>query len=197
MPGQADPARHPAPPAPQAGSPGWGGAGGAGPVAPGPPPPSYVHGAPRPGSPAVGPGAAGPPAFGGDPRVGSPWSSEHDADEADDTEQRMLAARRRRVRIVMIVGAAILTLLLVVIILAARKSLESPGSVQLESEPTGAKVFYRGRQVGVTPYRLDSLPVDEEHSVRLEHPRCESTPSRLNVEAGKTTTVRVRLRNCD
>ena len=109
----------------------------------------------------------------------------------------MVQQRRRRLRILVGLGAGVLVLGLALIIFSARKSLEAPGSVMVESEPLGAKVFYKGREVGTTPYRLDSLPVDEDHSVRLEHPRCESTPARLSVEAGKTRTIRVKLRNRD
>lgn len=164
-------------------------------------------GGPPPGTSAAQPGVYLPPlGAGGGPmptyRPGpiaapSPFDQGVMTDEVDRVEERLANARRRLVRILVAAGIGVLVLGLVLVIVSARKSLQEPGSVLVESEPAGAKVHYRGRVVGVTPHRLDSLPVDEEHSVRLEHPRCESTPALLKVEAGKTLTTRVKLNNCD
>ena len=145
-----------------------------------------------------GPGSWPPPPTFQAGLSGQPeWENEATKDEVDLVEQRMEHERRRRIQIGFGAAIALLLLIVAIVIVSARRSLESPGSVLVESEPTGAKVYYKGNLVGNTPHRLDSLPLDEEHSIRLEHPRCESTPARLPVEAGKTRTLRVQLKNCD
>lgn len=166
-----------------------------------------IHGGPTPalGDPPLGSpvplaslgGPVPPPTYQADPFGAYPFSGPPPQDEADLAELQMAQQRRRRLHLGLGIGAGVLLLGIVLLIFSARKSLENPGSVLVESEPTGARVFYKGKAVGTTPHRLDSLPLDEEHSVRLEHPRCESTPARLPVEAGKTRRIRVPLRNCD
>jgi hypothetical protein len=112
-------------------------------------------------------------------------------------ERRIQRGSQQRNVILLGVGACLLLIAIAVVIISARKTLEAPGSVRVESEPSGAQVHYKDHVVGTTPVRLDSLSLDEEHTVRITHPWCESTTARLPVEAGKVRMIRVKLKNCD
>ena len=107
--------------------------------------------------------------------------------------------KSRGQRYLILVGVLTCAVLIVVaiFIITARTVTSEPGSVRVVTDPPGAKVYYRGKHVGTTPHRLDSLTLDEVHWVRLESERCESKAVKLPVEAGKTKTLRVKLQNCD
>ena len=182
------------------------------PAAPAPPhwpQPSYQPGVPYPPGPApqpepVSPYAAAP--FSGPQAVPSlpppqyqvPFEAAHDPGFDDDEVERMMN-RSRSQRHLILVGVLICVVLIgvAVFIITARTATSSPGSVLVKTNPTRAKVYYRGKYVGDTPHRLDSLPLDEVHWVRLELERCESKAVKLEVEAGKSRTIHVTLENCD
>ena len=125
--------------------------------------------------------------------LGSPGGVE----EADELERALAKGRKQRNTILLGIAICLVLVLLAVLILSARRSLQAPGSVIVDSKPTGARIHYKGRFVGVAPQRLDSLTIDEEHSVRLEHERCASTGARLPVEAGKVRRLVVKMEHCD
>ncbi|MFH2007457.1 MAG: protein kinase [bacterium] len=186
-------------------------------------PPAAGYGTPAPGMPAAGMPAAGMPAPGmpmapspvpqyipvpsyaqpaGSPGIYpqqfQPQAAEAHPSMEDDAVERMLL-RSRNQRHLILVGVLICVVVIgvVVFLITARSVTSRPGSVRVETIPTGAKVFYRGKYVGDTPHRLDSLTLDEVHWVRLESDRCESKAVKLEVEAGEVKTMRVRLENCE
>ncbi len=117
--------------------------------------------------------------------------------ETDAVEQMLQKSRGQRHLILVGVLLCLVLLGVAIFIITARTVTSKPGSVRVITDPPGAKVYYRGKHVGNTPHRLDSLTLDEVHWVRLESVRCESIGVKLNVEAGKTKTLRVKLLNCD
>ena len=117
--------------------------------------------------------------------------------EADALEQMLQKSRGQRHLILVGVLICLVLIGVAIFIITARGVTSKPGSVRVVTNPPGAKVYYRGKYVGNTPHRLDSLTLDEVHWVRLESERCESRAVKLNVVAGETKTLRVRLRNCD
>jgi hypothetical protein len=119
------------------------------------------------------------------------------AAEAAELEQQL---RRRRTQRFWILGGVAICLVLIVLavfLITAREAATEPGSVRVISDPPGAAVYYRGKRVGTTPHRLDSLSLDERHWVRLQSDVCESKAVRLHVKPGEVQTIRVKLQNCD
>jgi len=53
-------------------------------------------------------------------------------------------------------------------------------SLEIRSRPDGAKVTIDGREVGTTPFEIDSLSTDESHLVELNREGC--VPARLTIE---------------
>ena len=189
------------------------------PVAPAHAPPVAPAAMPQPGPAAMpqpgpvagpqsahwGPGPKGavPPGHGG---VGQPapmYQPAFDAApggaglESDAVEQMLQRSRGQRHLILVGVLICVVLIGVAIFIITTSSVASKPGSVQVITDPPGAKVYYRGKYVGKTPHRLDSLTLDEVHWVRLESERCESRAVKLNVEAGKTKTLRVTLQNCD
>jgi len=117
--------------------------------------------------------------------------------ETEALEQKLQRAGSQRQMILVGVLICAVLIFLVIFIIMARSMASKPGSVRVLTDPPGAKVYYRGKYVGNTPHRLDSLTLDEVHLIRLESLRCESQAVKLNVVAGKTITLRVKLKNCD
>lgn len=161
------------------------------PAVPGPQPATPSAAAPRPTSAAPPPvyfrGAVGQVALG----------AQADTEGVDELELALARGRRQRNLILLAIAVCLVLVLIAGLILYARRALQAPGSVIVESHPPGARVHYKGRFVGLTPQRLDSLTIDDEHSVRLDHDRCASTRARLPVEAGKVRRVVVKMEHCD
>jgi serine/threonine protein kinase len=169
------------------------------------------------GYPPVGQGGAGQPAlpYGAAP-VGTPQSAVgagyvpaptyqpvfapatgNSELESDAVEQMLQRSRSQRHFIVVGLLVCLVLIGVAIFIITARTVTAETASVRVITDPPGAKVYYRGKYVGKTPHRLDSLTLDEVHWVRLESVRCESRAVKLNVEAGKTKTLRVKLLNCE
>ena len=75
---------------------------------------------------------------------------------------------------------------------ASRPAAETPGTgpgvLEIDSRPTGARVFVDDRAVGATPVRLPDV-TPGSHVVRLELPDHQVWTERAQVTAGKTTRV--------
>ncbi len=143
-----------------------------------------------PGPAAPGPAAPGPPAF----QEG--WGGSPDVAEVEALEADLRRGQGQRLLILVGVLMCVVLLGVAIFILSSRALAAREGSVLLVTDPPGAKVFYRGKHVGDTPHRLDSLTREELHQVRLESDRCDPQVVKLPVEPGKVKTVRVKLRNC-
>ena len=63
-----------------------------------------------------------------------------------------------------------------------------PGVLEIDSRPTGARVFVDDRAVGATPVRLPDV-TPGSHVVRLELPEHQVWTERAQVTPGKTTRV--------
>jgi hypothetical protein len=62
------------------------------------------------------------------------------------------------------------------------------GAMEIDSRPTGAKVFVDDRAVGATPVRLPDV-TPGSHTVRLELPEHHAWTETVQVTRGKTTRV--------
>jgi hypothetical protein len=60
--------------------------------------------------------------------------------------------------------------------------------MEIDSRPTGAKVFVDDRAVGATPVRLPDV-TPGSHTVRLELPEHHAWTETVQVTRGKTTRV--------
>jgi hypothetical protein len=134
----------------------------------------------------------GPPGF--DPAFDPAFA---DGESPEEVEAMLERSRRQRKLILIGVLVCVVLIAVAIFIITAQRATSKPGSVVLETVPSGARVYYRGRLVGTTPHRLDDLSLDEVHWVRLESDRCESKAVRLNVRAGKEAKLVVRLENCE
>jgi serine/threonine-protein kinase len=124
--------------------------------------------------------------------------------ELDDDldEEASLALRRRQAqRNWVLIGLLLCGVLIgaAVFIIVTRQAATRPGSVTVETIPSGARLYYRDRAtpVGSTPQRLEGLDPDELHEIRLVHPRCAVKSTAVRVTAGGHRTVVVSLEQCD
>jgi len=72
----------------------------------------------------------------------------------------------------------------------ALKSL--PGSLQVSSEPLGASVWLNGRESGVTPVNLDTLP-EGNYNIRLAMKNFKEWSQRVSISSGQVSDVKAKL----
>jgi hypothetical protein len=73
-----------------------------------------------------------------------------------------------------------------------RPAARAPGSLGVDSRPSGAKVFVDGKLAGTTPLSLSTL-APGEYAVRLERDGYRSWASTVHVAAGESQRVAASL----
>jgi hypothetical protein len=66
------------------------------------------------------------------------------------------------------------------------------GSLNVESRPTGARVFLDGKLIGTTPLAMPGVPAGE-HAIRLEHDGYHRWSSSVRVVASESNRVTASL----
>jgi hypothetical protein len=69
---------------------------------------------------------------------------------------------------------------------------DTPGTVQVDSRPRGARVFFDNAPVGMTPLLLSGIRPGS-HTVRLEMQGYQPVSTSVNVEAGSRSRVAASL----